>query len=96
MEDSIALWRAFQSSGNDIGATFALYQSEREPVRDKLNRAAERSIAWYEGMAEKMHLHPLDFTHDYMMRTGIMTSERLARDCPAFTAQYSTHAAAKA
>lgn len=93
IEDSIALWRAFQTEGTDIGAAFARYQREREPVRDKLNRAAERSIAWYEDMASKLALHPLDFAYDYMMRTGIMTNERLERDCPQFMAQYRAHTA---
>jgi 2-polyprenyl-6-methoxyphenol hydroxylase-like FAD-dependent oxidoreductase len=93
IEDSIALWRAFEAEGKDIGAAFARYQREREPVRDKLNRAAENSIAWYEDMASKMQMHPLDFTWDYMMRTGVMTRERLERECPAFMAQYRAHAA---
>lgn len=93
VEDSIALWRAFQAEGTDIQAAFARYQAEREPVRDKLNRAAEKSIAWYEDMATKMHLHPLDFAYDYMMRTGIMNVERLERDCPLFMTQYKLHAA---
>jgi 2-polyprenyl-6-methoxyphenol hydroxylase-like FAD-dependent oxidoreductase len=93
IEDSIALWRAFEAEGNDIGAAFARYQREREPIRDKLNRAAENSIAWYEDMASKMQMHPLDFTWDYMMRTGVMTRERLERECPTFMAQYRAHAA---
>ncbi len=95
IEDSIALWRAFQAEGADISAAFNRYQSEREPIRDKLNRAAELSITWYEGMADKMQMHPLDFTYDYMLRTGVMTRERLTRDCPQFMAQYAAHAGAQ-
>ncbi len=94
IEDSIALWRAFQAEGSDIFATFKRFQSEREPVRDKLNRAAELSIAWYESMAGKLQMHPLDFTYDYMLRTGVMTQERLIRDCPHFMAQFVAHAGA--
>ncbi len=91
IEDSIALWRAFQSEGTNVNAVFRRYQAEREPIRDKLKRAAERSIAWYESMADKMAMHPVDFAHDYMMRTGIMNAERLARDCPAFMSAYASH-----
>ncbi len=40
-----------------------------------------------------MQMHPLDFAWDYMMRTGIMTRERLERECPEFMAQYRAHAA---
>lgn len=91
IEDSIALWRAFAAGGTDIESVFKTYQTAREPVRDKLNRAAERSIAWYEDMAAKMKLHPLDFAWDYLMRTGVMTPERLQKECPAFMALYRSH-----
>ncbi len=33
IEDSIALWRAFEAEGADIATVFARYQKEREPVR---------------------------------------------------------------
>lgn len=91
IEDSIALWRAFQQEGADIAAAFARYQNERQPIRDKLNRAAERSIEWYENMSGKTAQHPLDFAYDYMMRTGIMTDERLRRDCPVFADAIMMH-----
>ena len=88
MEDSIALWRAF-SAESDITAVFDRYERERKPVRDRLNTAAEKSIAWYEAMAQKMKLAPYDFVHDYMLRTGVMTSERLARESPDFMKRYA-------
>ena len=31
-----------------------------------------------------MKLAPYDFVHDYMLRTCVMTSERLARESPNF------------
>lgn len=88
LEDSIALWRAFQIEGTNVAASFARYERERRPVRDKLNRAAELSIAWYEDMAAKMSLSPYDLAYDYMLRTGIMTPERLAQECTGFVARY--------
>jgi 2-polyprenyl-6-methoxyphenol hydroxylase-like FAD-dependent oxidoreductase len=88
MEDAIVLTRALQKNGADVSAAFAQYERERRPVRDKLNRAAELSIAWYEDVALKMQAAPYEFAHDYMLRTGIMTSERLARECPVFCANY--------
>jgi len=84
MEDAIALWRAFEADGNDIASAFRRYERERRPVRDKLNQAAEKSIAWYESMALKMLLSPCDFAYDYMLRTGVMTRERLAKESPEF------------
>lgn len=88
MEDAIALWRAFEAEGTDISAAFARYERERRPIRDKLNRAAELSIAWYESMAAKMSLAPYDFAYDYLLRTGVMTAERLAGESPGFVVRY--------
>jgi 2-polyprenyl-6-methoxyphenol hydroxylase-like FAD-dependent oxidoreductase len=88
MEDSIALWRAFQIEGDDIAAAFARYERERRPVRDKLNQASELSIAWYENMKTKMSLSPYELAYDYMLRTNIITPERLAADCAGFMAKY--------
>jgi len=84
MEDAIALWRAFEAAGSDIASAFRRYERERRPVRDKLNRAAEKSIAWYEDMATKMALAPCEFAYDYLLRTGVMTRERLAKESPEF------------
>jgi len=88
MEDAIALWRAFEAEGCDVAAALTCFERERKPIRDKLNRAAERSIAWYEAMASKMALTPYEFAYDYLMRTGIITPERLAKDSPLFMQRY--------
>ncbi|SNT09597.1 2-polyprenyl-6-methoxyphenol hydroxylase [Noviherbaspirillum humi] len=87
MEDAIVLWRAFTDKGTDVEAAFGQYESERRPVRDKLNAAAEKSIAWYEDIAEKMALSPYELALDYMLRTGLMTPDRLARESPRFMAK---------
>jgi 2-polyprenyl-6-methoxyphenol hydroxylase-like FAD-dependent oxidoreductase len=96
MEDAIALWRAFLAEGEDIAAVFARYQRERKPVRDKLNKAAELSVHWYEQMGLKMRLSSYDFAYDYLLRTGVMTPERLVHESPDFMARYREHAAALA
>lgn len=88
MEDSIALWCAFQREGQNIPAVFGRYEQERRPIRDKLNRASELSINWYESMANKMYLSPYELAYDYMLRTGIMSPERLAEECPKFYSAY--------
>ena len=87
MEDAIALWRAFVETGPDIAATFAHFEKERRPSRERLDRAAEQSIDWYERLADKMHLAPYDFAYDYLLRTGVMTAERLERHAPRFMAR---------
>jgi 2-polyprenyl-6-methoxyphenol hydroxylase-like FAD-dependent oxidoreductase len=87
MEDAIALWRAFNDKSTDIEAAFEQYEAERRPVRDKLNHAAEKSIAWYEDIAAKMSFTADELALDYMLRTGLMTLERLERDSPKFMAK---------
>jgi anthraniloyl-CoA monooxygenase len=89
MEDAIALWRAFEAESSDVPAAFRRYERSRRPVRDKLNEAAEKSIAWYENVAAKMHLSPYEFAYDYMLRTGVMTHERLAKESPDFIKRYA-------
>jgi 2-polyprenyl-6-methoxyphenol hydroxylase-like FAD-dependent oxidoreductase len=88
MEDAIALCRAFNLEGDRVGPALARYVRERQPVRDKLNRAAELSISWYEAMAGKMRLPPYAFAYDYLMRTKIITATRLAEESPDFMARY--------
>jgi len=87
MEDAIDLWRALQSAGTDIQTAFEQYEKQRRPIREKLNSAAEKSIAWYEEIAKKMSLSPEELALDYMLRTGLMTPQRLAQDSPRFVAR---------
>jgi 2-polyprenyl-6-methoxyphenol hydroxylase-like FAD-dependent oxidoreductase len=95
MEDSIALWEALTDSPGDVAAALELYETRRKPGRERLNRAAELSIAWYEHLGEKMQLRPYDFAYDYLMRTGVMTPERLERYSPDFMRRYrEAHAVA--
>jgi 2-polyprenyl-6-methoxyphenol hydroxylase-like FAD-dependent oxidoreductase len=89
MEDAIALWRAFQVAGTDVSSAFKLFEQHRRPVRGNLNKAAEASIAWYESVATKMYLKPYDFAYDYLLRTGIMTPQRLAKESPDFMKRYN-------
>ena len=61
MEDAIFLWRALEAESRDIPAALAAYETERRPIREKLNLAATRSIDWYEKMGEFMSLAALRF-----------------------------------
>jgi hypothetical protein len=61
---------------------------------EKFLAVAERSAAWYERFAEKLHLAPIAFAHDYLMRGGRITLERLRERSPGFAAAYEAFAAA--
>jgi anthraniloyl-CoA monooxygenase len=95
MEDAIALWRAFETEG-DVAKAFAAFEQARRPIRNKLNGAMELSVRWYEEMRHKMQLPPYLFAYDYLLRTKIMTPERLARESPDFMRRYREQAAAPA
>lgn len=86
-DDAIALDRALAEGGTDIAAVLAAFERERRPVVEKLVSAANASSFWYERMADKMILDPLELAYDYMTRSGRMTDERLAEAAPQFMAR---------
>ena len=92
MEDAIALWRAFETEGTNVAGALARYERTRKPVRNKLNAAVELSARWYEQMGSKMQMRPYEFAYDYLLRTNVMTPDRLARESPDFMQRYRAEA----
>ena len=85
-DDAIALDRALGEAGDDVPRLLAAFERERRPVVDKLVAAANSSSYWYERMADKMALAPVELAYDYMTRSGRMSDERLAEMAPRFMA----------
>jgi hypothetical protein len=71
-----------------VNAALRAYERARRPIRQKLDTAMELSVAWYEQMAGKMQLPPYAFAYDYLLRTNVMTADRLARESPDFMRRY--------
>ena len=88
LEDSIALWRAFLEYPEDVPAALAAFEAARRPIVDKLLAAAAGSYGWYEDIAQRMQLSPLDLAYDYMTRSGRVNEERLRRIAPRFMRVY--------
>jgi 2-polyprenyl-6-methoxyphenol hydroxylase-like FAD-dependent oxidoreductase len=88
MQDSIALFRAFQARGDSVSAALAEFERIRRPGSDELQAAAVKSAEWYETVRAKLHLHPVAFAYDYMRRTGRVSHEDLRRRDPALVAAY--------
>jgi len=88
MQDSIALFRAFQARGDDVPAALAEFEHTRRPGSDELQIAAIRSAQWYETVRTRLQLHPVAFAYDYMRRTGRVTHEDLRRRDPDLVASY--------
>ena len=83
-EDAIALDRAFAVAGEDVPGALDIFERERRPVVEKILTAANASSYWYERLAEKMQLRPVQLAYDYMTRSGRMTDERLRELSPKF------------
>ncbi|MEM7721084.1 MAG: FAD-dependent monooxygenase [Pseudomonadota bacterium] len=90
MEDAIALVQALKDF-RSVPEALAAYQERRPPIARKIVDAANTSATWYESFGDKMRLSPMDFAHDYLMRSGRMTDERLRKIAPQFAADYAAH-----
>ncbi|KAA3624714.1 MAG: monooxygenase [Proteobacteria bacterium] len=93
MEDAIALAKAFGAAGGDVRAALESFESSRRPTTDKLLRAADASLGWYEKMDAHMSLSPYEFAHGYMTRTGRVSHEQLTRIAPRFMSRFRQIAA---
>ena len=89
MEDSIALADALSTHTSDVPAALAAFRRMREPGKQKLVNAAEKSFMWYEEFATRMTaLGPVEFVFDYLMRTGRVDRSRLETEYPRFMSRY--------
>ncbi|MBN9116347.1 MAG: FAD-dependent monooxygenase, partial [Pandoraea sp.] len=93
MQDAIALFEALSAHRNDVQSAFASFEQSRRSASDRFQDAARRSLDWYESVGQRMHLDPVSFAYDYMLRTGRVSHEDLRRRDPAFIAQVETNAA---
>jgi 2-polyprenyl-6-methoxyphenol hydroxylase-like FAD-dependent oxidoreductase len=88
LEDVIALVKALEAEPGDLGNALGRYEAERRPIVEKLVAAAKSSAAWYEDFATHMALPPLAFAMSYLMRSGRIDRDRLAKMSPLFLARY--------
>jgi len=88
MQDSIALFQAWQRCGADVPALFTDFQKTRKPGSDKLQQAAIRSTEWYENLGPKLSLDPISFAYDYMLRCGRVDHAEVRRRDPELATAY--------
>jgi 2-polyprenyl-6-methoxyphenol hydroxylase-like FAD-dependent oxidoreductase len=90
MEDSIALSDALATNRDDIPAALRAFRSFREPQKNKLVLASEKSFQWYEIFPQKIEtLKPVDFVFDFLTRTGRISRDRLLAEYPEFMRRYA-------
>ncbi len=87
MQDAIALCGALCEHRDDVAGAFQAFESSRRDASARFQDAARRSLDWYESVDSKMHLDPVAFAYDYMLRTGRVTHEDLRERDPAFIAR---------
>lgn len=91
MDDATALFQAFEEVGDDVPAALARFVQIRKPIRDQFGSAAERSFNWYENIRQAMRVPVMDFTYDFLTRTGRVDDVRLKDYVPAFYTDYQRY-----
>ena len=95
MEDGIALTAALERA-RDVPSALALYEEERKPEVQSLQRAAQASLQWFEGTERYMETEPVQFAFNLLTRSLRITHEDLKIRDPAFTATVDRWYAAEA
>ena len=76
MEDAIALFEAFHKKG-EVKAALAHYDSQRREDVEKIQHAADVSLAWFENMPRYWGMDPLQFAFGVMSRSKQITYENV-------------------
>lgn len=87
LEDAIALRDCFRETA-DVPEALERFEAIRRPVVEELQAAAYESMLWFESVAERVHLEPLEFAYRLMTRSKRIDHEKLRRRDPDFIAAY--------
>jgi anthraniloyl-CoA monooxygenase len=97
MEDAIALADALERRPGDVPSALAAYEAERRPEVERLQRAAQSSLQWFEETERYFgKLEPLEFAASLLTRSLRITHENLKVRDPAFVARIDRWFADKA
>src|SRR5262249_20848557 len=79
MEDGIALYEAFRSTGGrDVAAALAQFESQRREEEEKTQHSADVSLVWFEHVDRFWHIDPTRFAFRLMTRSKSMTYDKRA------------------
>jgi len=82
MEDAIELARALEVE-RDVPSALATYEAVRRPMVERIQRAAQRSLEWFEDSARYTKQEPDQFLFGLMTRSLRITHENLRLRDPA-------------
>jgi anthraniloyl-CoA monooxygenase len=88
MQDSIALFDAYRTSGGNVPLLLEEFCRIRRPGSDALQQAAIKSAEWYENLADRLHLDPISFAYDYLRRSGRVSHADVRTRDPNLAAAY--------
>ncbi len=91
LEDAIILAQAF-AAHRDVARALAEFERARRPAVERFLKVAAHSFVWYERMRKKLHLDPVPFAYDYVMRGGALTHDRLRQRSPRLAAAWEAYA----
>ncbi len=92
LEDSIALWKAFNAHPR-VEDALPAFEAARRPQVEEYQAVSELSRHWFENARQLMHLEPLPFAYEAMTRSSRVDDDSLARRDPAFVAAYRDYLA---
>src|SRR5262249_61073848 len=85
MEDGIALYEAFRSTGGrDVAAALAQFESQRRGEGEKTQHSADVSLVWFEHVDRFWNMDPTRFAFGLMTRSKAITYANLAPRAPEF------------
>jgi anthraniloyl-CoA monooxygenase len=86
LEDAIALAGALDRE-HDVEAALKSYADERKPVVASLQRSAQTSLEWFEGLPRYRHLAPEQFVFQLLTRSQRITYDNLRLRDPDYVAR---------
>jgi anthraniloyl-CoA monooxygenase len=88
MEDGIALYEAFRSTGGrDVATALAEFEARRREEVEKTQHSADVSLVWFEHVDRFWNMDPTRFAFGLMTRSKAITYDNLALRAPAFVKQ---------
>lgn len=90
MRDAVYLMDALVAADWNISTALRDYQNTRHPSAEGFQRAAMRSISWYEGLQKRPPRDLTTMALEYVMRTGRVRYEELRRKNPEMMRAYES------
>src|SRR6266508_1284185 len=88
MEDGIALYEAFRSTGGrDVAAALIEFEARRREEEEKTQHSADVSLVWFEHVDRFWNMDPTRFAFGLMTRSKAITYDNLALRAPEFVQQ---------